>query len=230
MRRLAVVRLEARAPELLLAGAGLLCLAWWVASVHAADSFQRNATRAIESEGAASIAVAPGTPAGGELPVPADAATPALVGRIEIPTAEISAIIAEGADARTLRLAIGHLPGSALPGSPGRSVLAGHRDTFFRRLGRVRPGDPIRVTTAAGSFRYRVVATHIVSPRAVQVTRTGPNPGLILITCYPFQFLGAAPLRFVVVAAQTGREPRPARTSGEPDSGTLTAGARGAAG
>src|SRR5215510_9254465 len=49
------------------------------------------------------------------------------VGRIEIPRLGLSAVIAEGADARTLGHAVGHLPGTALPGEPGNSVLAGHR-------------------------------------------------------------------------------------------------------
>jgi LPXTG-site transpeptidase (sortase) family protein len=59
------------------------------------------------------------------------------VGRIEIPEASISAIIGEGAGPRELRVAVGHMPGTALPWEPGNIGLVAHRDTFFRRLGEI---------------------------------------------------------------------------------------------
>src|SRR6187431_590145 len=57
-----------------------------------------------------------------------------IIGRIEVPRLGVSTIIKEGDDARTLDLAVGHIRGTALPGGRGNIGLAGHRDTFFRRL------------------------------------------------------------------------------------------------
>src|SRR5688500_13099903 len=60
------------------------------------------------------------------------------IGRIEIPRLGVSSVIRAGVDARTLRLAVGHIPGTALPGDRGNIGLAGHRDTFFRKLSDIR--------------------------------------------------------------------------------------------
>ena len=62
------------------------------------------------------------------------AAPSTIIGRLEIPNLHLSAMVREGADAGTLRRAVGHIPGTALPGRAGNVGLAGHRDTFFRAL------------------------------------------------------------------------------------------------
>jgi sortase A len=124
----------------------------------------------------------------------------ALVGRIELPRLEISAVVREGDDDRTLRTAVGHIPGTAMPGDPGNAGLAGHRDTFFRNLRRVRVGDRIVVTTPASIFHYTVTATRIVTPTDVSVLDPTTQQTLTLVTCYPFTYIGAAPLRFIVRA------------------------------
>jgi sortase A len=124
----------------------------------------------------------------------------ASVGRIEIPRLRISAIIKAGADARTLQLAVGHIPGTAFPGEPGNVGLAGHRDTFFRRLRGIRPDDEIRVTTPERVFSYRVERTDVVEPHDVWVLNPTDYSALTLVTCYPFNFIGTAPQRFIVRA------------------------------
>lgn len=78
--------------------------------------------------------------------------------------------------------------------------MAGHRDTFFRPLHRIRKNDAITVTTLNGEFGYRVVSTEIVGPEDVQVLYSTKNETLTLITCYPFNFVGPAPKRFIVRA------------------------------
>ena len=70
----------------------------------------------------------------------APAATRRVLGRLEIPSLGVSTIVREGEDARTLQLAVGHIAGTALPGAPGNMGLAGHRDTFFRRLREIETG------------------------------------------------------------------------------------------
>lgn len=123
------------------------------------------------------------------------------MGRIEIPRLGVSAVIRAGSDARTLRLAVGYIPGTALPGEGGNIGLAAHRDTFFRRLRDVRADDEIRIVTLEGTFSYTVERTTIVLPRDTWVLDATPGPTLTLVTCYPFTYVGSAPQRFVVRAA-----------------------------
>ena len=66
-----------------------------------------------------------------------------LIGRLEIPRLELSALIIEGDDSKTLRRAVGHIPGTPLPGQYGNVALTGHRDTFFRPLRNIRANDII---------------------------------------------------------------------------------------
>ena len=122
------------------------------------------------------------------------------VGRIEIPRLRISAIVKAGADARTLQLAVGHIPGTALPGERGNVGLAGHRDTFFRRLRDIRPEDEIRVSTPQRIYTYRVERTDVVEPEDVWVLEPTEYSALTLVTCYPFTYVGSAPQRFIVRA------------------------------
>lgn len=123
-----------------------------------------------------------------------------LIGRIEIPRLHLSAIVAEGTDKATLQRAVGHVPGTALPGQPGNAGLAGHRDTFFRPLRNILQNDVITLTTLRGDYSYRVVSTRVVGPTEVAVLRPTGNEILTLVTCHPFNFVGAAPNRFIVRA------------------------------
>jgi sortase A len=128
------------------------------------------------------------------------AAVSGVVGRIEIPRLRISAIIAEGTDARTLRRAVGHVPSTALPGDAGNIVLAGHRDSFFRALKGVQAGDQVRITTEDGVYDYKVESTDVVGPERTDLLAASDATTLTLITCYPFNYVGPAPDRFVVHA------------------------------
>jgi sortase A len=133
-------------------------------------------------------------------PGSAPVASRGLLGRVEIARLGLSAMLIEGDDAKTLRRAVGHIPGTALPGQPGNVALSGHRDTFFRPLRNIRADDIIVVTTLQGEYRYRVVSTRIVAPDNVAVLDPGTGEILTLVTCYPFYFVGAAPDRFIVRA------------------------------
>ncbi|HEX4956455.1 MAG TPA: class D sortase [Thermoanaerobaculia bacterium] len=132
-----------------------------------------------------------------------------LIGRLEIPGAGISVIVAAGTDALTLRRGVGHIDGTALPGEPGNVGLAGHRDTVFRGLREVRPADRILLVTADGSFEYEVESLETVTPERGDVLDPSPHPTLTLVTCYPFDFIGPAPLRFIVRAREVARRPSP---------------------
>ena len=135
-----------------------------------------------------------------QLPGPPAVRARGLIGRLEIPRLGLSAILIEGDDSKTLRRAVGHIPGTPLPGHSGNTALTGHRDTFFRPLRNIRENDIIVVTTLEGEYRYRVVSTRVVSPDNVAVLKAGVGEILTLVTCYPFYFVGAAPDRFIVRA------------------------------
>src|SRR5208337_4040897 len=122
------------------------------------------------------------------------------LGRIEISSIGLAAMIMEGVDGRTLRHAVGHIPGTPLPGQQGNVALAGHRDTFFRGLRNVHKGDEIILTTLRGSFSYCVDSTQVVEPEDTQVLSATAEDFLTLVTCYPFYFVGPAPQRFIVRA------------------------------
>jgi sortase A len=123
-----------------------------------------------------------------------------LIGRLEIQRLGLSVMVTEGDDHRTLRRAVGHIPGTALPGQNGNIALTGHRDTFFRPLRNVRLDDIVTLSTLRGEYRYRVLSTQVVSPDNVSVLDPGGSEILTLITCHPFYFVGAAPNRFIVRA------------------------------
>jgi len=109
-------------------------------------------------------------------------------------------MVVEGDDARALARAVGHIPGTALPGESGNVGLAGHRDTFFRALKNIRLGDDILVTTPRGSYRYSVVSSAVVGPDDTRVLDASRSSSITLVTCYPFHFIGSAPKRFIVHA------------------------------
>jgi sortase A len=123
-----------------------------------------------------------------------------LLGKLTIPSIGLSAVILEGDDDATLRHALGHIPGTSLPDGSGTVGLAGHRDTFFRNLGRLRPNEIIALETPGGTYHYRVASTSIVAPSSVEVLSPQGRPSLTLVTCYPFHYIGPAPKRYVVTA------------------------------
>jgi sortase A len=137
----------------------------------------------------------------GNLPSTGPPAKRSVIGRLEIPRLDIAVMVREGADEGTLSRAVGHIPGTALPGKTGNVGLAGHRDTFFRALRNIHEDDVIQLETTGGTYRYMVKSTRIVTPRDVSVLQASGGETLTLVTCYPFYYVGSAPKRFIVHAA-----------------------------
>ena len=137
-----------------------------------------------------------------------------MLGRVAIPRLNLSAIVREGVDAKTLSIAVGHIPSTSLPGRPGNFAIAAHRDTLFRALKDIQKDDLVRFEAANGRYTYQVLATKIVRPSDVTVLQAdggGLIPAqllgeteqpklLTMITCYPFYYVGSAPKRFIVEA------------------------------
>lgn len=119
---------------------------------------------------------------------------------LRIPGLGLEVPVLEGIDERTLNRAIGHVPGTALPGEPGNVAIAGHRDGFFRGLKDLAVGDRLELEVGGERRLYAVESLRIVAPEAVEVLAPTPAPALTLITCYPFYFVGNAPQRYIVRA------------------------------
>jgi sortase A len=130
----------------------------------------------------------------------------ASIGRLEIPSINLSTILVEGDGKTELRRGIGHIPGTAFPGQPGNIGLAGHRDTFFRRLGEVREGDTIQLVTTEGTDQYVVESIRIIRPDEAIVLHDFGHPVVTLVTCYPFRYIGSAPKRYVVHASKVSNQ------------------------
>lgn len=176
---------------LLLGYCGLILADSWLFQKRGNQELERQRRQARPGE-----AEAPG-------PVPSPPAaigSDGLIGRIEIPSLHVAAVVFEGTGAGTLRHAVGHISGTALPGQAGNIGLAGHRDTFFRPLRDIVRADIITLTTPRGPYRYAVVSTRVVAPTEVSVLEDRGGEILTLVTCFPFHFIGAAPSRFIVRA------------------------------
>jgi sortase A len=122
------------------------------------------------------------------------------IGRLQIPSIDLSVMVLEGTGRWTLNRAVGHIEGTALPGETGNLGIAGHRDSFFRGLRKISKNDTITLTTLKGTYQYRVNEIEIVPPTDIRVLNPTPRPTLTLVTCYPFYFVGDAPNRFIVKA------------------------------
>ena len=166
--------------------------------------FQRRESRELDRLLRDRRAASEGTPQpeSSAAPKGAPAAADGLIGRIEIPRLLLSAVVVEGVDKTTLRRAVGHIPGTALPGQPGNVGLAGHRDTFFRPLKDLKIKDEIQFSTLQGNFKYEVESLRVVEPDNVGVLAPSGENVLTLVTCYPFYFVGPAPKRWIVRARQ----------------------------
>jgi len=125
-----------------------------------------------------------------------------MLGRLVVPRLNLTAVVREGTDSKVLGVALGHIPGTALPGTNGNVAVAGHRDTLFRALRNIRKNDVIEFQTLDGTYRYQVDSTSIVLPKKVDVLKSGAEPEMTLVTCWPFDFVGSAPDRFIVKAKQ----------------------------
>ncbi len=177
-----------------------LLIGYWAVIHLEARLFQTAAIHRLESATGANPhgRLSPGAPR-----ARAQARSNGLIGRIEVPRIDLSVAIAEGADPKTLYLAVGHLPGTAFPGEPGNVALAGHRDTFFRALSKVAVNDTIRIATPDGAFRYVIESMTVTDPRRTEfISPTSRVPMLTLVTCYPFHHIGPSPKRFIVQARQ----------------------------
>jgi LPXTG-site transpeptidase (sortase) family protein len=122
--------------------------------------------------------------AGGE----ANAVPSEPVAKIIIPALEVDRVVLEGQDRATLRKAPGHVPGSALPGQEGNSVIRGHRLLWsgpFRDLDQLNLGSEIHVQTVDGTAVYLVAGMFRQDGDRVDLFQDTALPYLTLVTADP---------------------------------------------
>jgi len=174
---------------LLLCSAAVSLRAWFWQERHA------EAFAATDTPSTPSLDVAPASRAGHH-PLRGEA-----LALLRVPRLGIETVVAEGTDPRTLLLGPGHMQGSALPGEPDNCIIAGHRDGPFGRLRSARPGDVVEIADRARVKRYRVESVETVRKDDLRPLAPTRAPILTLITCYPFDYVGRAPRRFIVRAS-----------------------------
>ena len=198
------------------------CLLAWplivsVESAYAQWSGQRELAQATPGPQETVVAA----PKSGKARVPArPKGTP--LGEFELPRLKLSYVLLEGTDNRTLDKSIGHVEGTGLVGEAGNIGIAGHRNTHFRKLEWVRRGDEILLSKAGQKYSYKVEWIRLVSPSSVQVLDPSHGPAITIVTCFPFEYVGAAPLRLIVRALpedETRERLLPTPSSQKPTSG-----------
>jgi sortase A len=129
------------------------------------------------------------------------------IARLRVERLGVDQIVLAGDSGRTLAFGPAWNAGSAAPGSRGTSVISGHRDTHFAFLKALRRADEVTLDDGAGRSAYRVDRVRIVDTRTTRIAVDAAPDRLLLVTCYPFEAIGArGPLRYVVEATRVPRE------------------------
>ncbi|WP_226668353.1 class D sortase [Metabacillus litoralis] len=122
------------------------------------------------------------------------------IGSLIIPKLDRAIPILEGDSQEVLKKGIGHVITTPLPGEENNSILAGHRDTFFRNLNELEIGDKLLVERKNTYYIFLIKKIRIVNKEDQTVIVPRPRSTLTLTTCYPFNFIGPAPQRYIVEA------------------------------
>jgi len=122
------------------------------------------------------------------------------IGSLTIPALNRKLTLMEGTEEKELKKGVGHFIQSVLPGEKDNCVISGHRETAFRELNKLKVGNSLIVQTSAGIFTYEVSGTRIVHKDDKTVIVPTENAVLTITTCYPFNFIGDAPDRYIVSA------------------------------
>lgn len=84
------------------------------------------------------------------------------------------------------------------PEEEGHVVLSGHRDTVFHNLDQVEEGDHLYVEFEGTVYDYQVRKIWITDEDDRSVIVKKDTSTLTLTTCYPFDYIGFAPERYII--------------------------------
>jgi sortase A len=120
------------------------------------------------------------------------------VGRLSIPSINFSRVVLQGTNNESLAFGPGHISSSSKPGENGNIAIVGHRDSFFRKLGQINKGEIIKLESLSTVQTYIVNDIQITKPKNTEWIENSLDNVITLITCYPFDFVGSAPKRYIV--------------------------------
>ncbi len=125
--------------------------------------------------------------------------TGSVFGKVWIPSMKASFPLVQGTAAAQLKKGVGHMWETAMPGESNLCSIAGHRDTFFRKLGVVKVGDRVVIKTDAGRFTYIIEEIRIVDKDDTSIVIPSNEARITVSTCYPFIYKGSAPRCYVLL-------------------------------
>ena len=111
------------------------------------------------------------------------------VARLRIPSLELDVIVLQGDSGRSLAFGPGLAAGSSSPGTSGTVLISAHRDTHFRALANIQPGEQIELETTKGTLTYDINHTAVIDASHHEIKKNPLVSELILVTCYPFDAL-----------------------------------------
>ncbi len=116
---------------------------------------------------------------------------------LTIPERGIDTLVLHGATPENLQ----RFP--CLESGDGVPLILAHRDTHFRALRAVKVNDRIKIVYPDGKcVKFRVSELEILTPEQAwqRVQNNQIRNKLLLMTCYPFKYIGPAPNRLLVWA------------------------------
>jgi sortase A len=108
-----------------------------------------------------------------------------------------------GTDEESLKKGVGMYTDkryTVTPGEKGHVVLSGHRDTVFDGLDVLRAGDELGVKIETQTYWYEIEKHWITDKNDRSVIVPTKREQLTLTSCYPFDYLGNAPDRYIIQA------------------------------
>ncbi|EJR49837.1 sortase [Bacillus cereus VD107] len=124
------------------------------------------------------------------------------VAMLHIPKIKKKFSIYWGASDATLKKGVGMFVSdlTTTPSGGGHTVLSGHRDTVFTELGDLKEKDSLLVEYDNKIYTYEIQKKWITNADDRTVIVKKEEPTLTLTTCYPFDYIGDAPDRYIIEA------------------------------
>ncbi|MFK4468774.1 class D sortase [Bacillus sp. RC252] len=124
------------------------------------------------------------------------------IAMLNIPKIKKKFSIYWGANDATLKKGVGMFVSDLTTTSSGggHTVLSGHRDTVFTELGELKEKDNLIVEYDNTMYTYEIQKMWITHADDRTVIVKKEEPTLTLTTCYPFDYIGDAPDRYIIEA------------------------------
>ena len=131
---------------------------------------------------------------------PGPSTTLSAIAQLRIPRLAMVVPVFDGTHRATLDQGAGFITGTTALGRTGNSAISGHRDKHFKPLQHALVGDVIEVEIDQEIQRFEIEEIFITDPLDLKVLDPTASQILTLITCFPFEYQGYAPDRYIVRA------------------------------